>query len=240
MSRNKIIFLVALSILALMLFFVLIETINIINQAGQVEIQNNNNNNNYQQNIEISSKQSGDPLITPGSVLYDVLLKESDPIAGNKNSELRIIEFGDFQCIYCEQMYKTLVNIMSEYQKDIWLVWKDFPNPVHTEAMRSAIAARCAQNQGKFWEYHNYLFENQDNLSRELYNKIALELQLNLAEFNKCLDGKETASLVGDGLVDGQNIGVDATPYLIIGNSVYNYALTDEELRRVVKDKLGK
>lgn len=180
----------------------------------------------------------GDPLITSAEAIYQSVIRTSDPIAGNQQAKVRLIEFADFQCAYCRQMQSVLAKVISEYQGQVFLVWKDFPNPMHTEAFTAALAARCAQKQDKFWQYHDLLFANQDALSRTLYNKIALQLDLNLMEFNQCLDGRETAALVGDGLTDGQRLGVDATPYLIIGNSIYDYALEEEELRTIIKNKL--
>src|SRR3989338_6323495 len=138
--------------------------------------------------------------------------------------------------------WRLAIDILSSFNSSelgkAALIWKDFANPAHTEARGAAIAARCADKQGKFWEYHDYLFENQDNLSRDLYNKISLELKLDLATFNKCVDGQETVELVGQGMADGQQIGVDATPYIIIGKRVFNYALSEEELRQAVEKEL--
>jgi len=237
MGKKKMYFFMGFSILALVAFFVLAS---VAGQWGQIDINNNDGLNvpNSAEGTVINKEIKGpDPLITPSLQSF---IRETDPMLGSKEATLKIMEFGDFQCPYCADMQTTLAKVLPEFSGQVSFIWKDFANPNHLEAKNSAMAARCAQNQGKFWEYHDYLFENQASLSRELYNKIALELQLNLADFNKCLDGKETVELVGEGLTDGQNIGVDATPYLIIGNSAYNYALSEEELRQAIQNKLGK
>ena len=179
-----------------------------------------------------------DPLITPASKLYLSLIGEDDPVRGDEAAEIVILEFGDFECGYCAQLYSNLVEILNEYQGQVKLVWKDFPNPSHLQARIAALAVRCAQEQGRFWEYHDYLFANQDDLSRELYNQIALEMGLDLAEFNSCVDSQEYIQMVGQGLVNGQELGVDATPYLFINNRKFDYALSYEELRGVIEGEL--
>lgn len=194
-----------------------------------------------QEQMQLDNIQRQDPdlLITPAAVLYQSLINESDPVRGNPQAKLIILEFGDFECAYCAQMYEDLLNILLAYQGQVKLVWKDFPNPSHLQARTAALAARCAQEQGRFWEYHDFLFINQDSLSRELYNQIALELDLDLAQFNKCLDNQEKIELVGQGLVDGQKLEVDATPYLFIGNRQFDYALSEDELKQVIQRELG-
>ena len=179
-----------------------------------------------------------DPLITPASKLYQSLIRESDPARGNQQAEVIIMEFGDFECPYCAELYPNLLEILVEYEGKVKLVWKDFPIPSHLQARLAALAARCAAEEGKFWEYHDYLFENQENLSRELYNQIALELNLNLADFNQCLESQDKIEEIGQGLIDGQNLGIDATPTLFINNRAFNYALTYEELKSVIEEEL--
>lgn len=181
-----------------------------------------------------------DPLITPAAKIYKALIREDDPVRGDVDAELVIMEFADFECAYCADMYDDLARILADYEGEVKLVWKDFPNPVHLEARRAALAARCADGQGSFWEYHDYLFANQGALSRELYNQIALELELDLVEFNSCLDGQEYITQVGQGLADGQELEVDATPYLFIGNQRVDYALEYDKLKEIVEWELGR
>ena len=180
-----------------------------------------------------------DPLITPAGKIYRSLINQDDPVRGDENAEIVILEFGDFECPYCAQMHEDLLELLVEYAGEVKLVWKDFPNPSHLQARIAALAARCAGEQGSFWEYHDYLFTNQESFSRELYNQIALEMGLDLVEFNSCLDGQEYIQVVGQGLVDGQKLEVDATPYLFINNRRFDHALTYEELKAVIIGELS-
>ena len=242
MPRSKIFLfgLGAFSILALVAFFVLASFVGRLGQMAAVQEAGFKTTNNQSQEIisNINQNAGPDPLITPGEPFYAAVVRETDPVFSSGDGLVKIIEFGDFQCPYSLQVESPLNKILLEFKGKAALIWKDFANPAHTEARGAAIAARCADKQGKFWEYHDYLFENQDNLSRDLYNKIALELKLDLATFNKCVDGQETVELVGQGMADGQQIGVDATPYIIIGKRVFNYALSEEELRQAVEKEL--
>jgi protein-disulfide isomerase len=186
------------------------------------------------------TNSGSDALITSAEDIYKNLITADDPIRGDKNAELTILEFGDFECPYSKQIYPDLITLLGEYQGRVNLVWKDFPNPVHTNARGAAVAAKCAGRQEKFWEYHDYLFENQESLSREVYNKIALELNLDLGKFNLCVDNQETIEQVGQGLTDGQKMGVDATPYLFVGKMKIDQVVSLETLRGVVQEELGK
>ncbi len=199
------------------------EDINII-QPSSEEVQDN--------------QQQIDPLVTSAEDVYLALVGEDDPLRGDQGIELLILEFGDFECPYCSQIQESLINILAKFDGKVGLVWKDFPNPSHPQARLAALASRCAEEQGKFWQYHDYLFVNQDQLSRELYNQLALELDLDLQLFNSCLETQKYIKKVGQGLEDGQRLGVDATPYLFIGKSVIDFAASQEEIEGVIRKEL--
>ncbi len=204
----------------------------------------NSNNNIYQQVDELSSNNIktnptvSDPLITPSAKIYKSFIRADDPIRGENNSQLTILEFGDFECPYCAQIYPNLVKLLNEYNGQIKLVWKDFANPIHPNARQAAIAARCAADQGKFWKYHDLIFDNQNILSRKLYNQIAMELNLDLKKFNSCMDNQNKIEIIGQGLEDGQRLGVDATPFLFIGSNKINFAVSYDELKKIVDYEL--
>lgn len=83
------------------------------------------------------------------------------PIQGEKNAKITIIEFSDFQCPYCERVFPTVQQLMKDYNGKVQLAYKQFPLGVHPNAQKSAEASECANEQGKFWEYHDLLFKNQ-------------------------------------------------------------------------------
>lgn len=188
----------------------------------------------------VTADDSGfkDPLITSAQDVYYNLFKTTDPLRGTEEARLFILEFGDFQCPYSAEMDEVLKTILEEYNGKVSLVWKDFVNPIHLEGRGAALAARCAGEQNKFWEYHDYLYANQENLGRELYNKIAVELQLDLAEFNSCVEKQKYVELIGQGLLDGQKLEVDGTPYLFIGDTTIDQVISEEELRGIINKEI--
>ncbi len=84
------------------------------------------------------------------------------PVKGPQDAKVTIVEFSDFQCPYCERAYPTVNQILKDYDGKVRIAYKQFPlNSIHPKAQKAAEAAECAKEQGKFWEYHNKLFENQ-------------------------------------------------------------------------------
>lgn len=84
------------------------------------------------------------------------------PMRGDKNAKVTIVEFSDFQCPYCKQVFPVIQKLMKDYNGKIKLYYKQFPlTSIHPNAYRAAEASECAAEQGKFWEYHDYLFTNQ-------------------------------------------------------------------------------
>lgn len=179
----------------------------------------------YPQNtIEYPNITSGDPLTTPAWQVYRPTVGITDPTKGVKDAPVDIVEYGDFQCPFCADVQPTLQKILEEYDGIVRVVWKDFPNPIHPEAMTAAVAARCAQNQGLFWEYHDFLFENQDQLDRQLYTEIAQKLDLDIRLFDQCLDDKAPIERIGATMDEAGAMQVSGTPHFLINGHRLDYA----------------
>ncbi len=146
---------------------------------------------------------AADPLLTKGVLIPPVL--PTDPVRGDTRAQLTIIEFGDFQCPFCADIAPVLAQVLASYP-EVRLVWKDLPNPAHPQARPAALAARCAQNQDKFWEFHDLLFANQAELGDKLYKQIAEVLELDLTSFNSCLASQAYIEVVGEGLAAANNL----------------------------------
>ena len=104
------------------------------------------------------------------------------PIKGAKDALVTIVQFSDFQCPFCSRVEPTISKVMDEYKGKVRVVWRDLPLPFHPNAKPAAIAARAAGEQGKFWEMHNKIFANQQQLDRATYEKYAQELGLNMVD----------------------------------------------------------
>ena len=163
---------------------------------------------------------------------------EQSPAEGQSNAKVVLFEFGDFLCSGCKNAQPVLDRIFAKYGDRILHVWKDFP--VHGEdSIIAAIAARCAQDQGKFWDYHNWLFVNQDNLGETAsYLDGAEFLNLNLVEFSQCLNSQEKKEIVNRDSNEALALNVDITPTFIIGDSGLKGLPAFEDIERFILNHL--
>ncbi|MCX6816146.1 MAG: DsbA family protein [Candidatus Aenigmarchaeota archaeon] len=148
------------------------------------------------------------------------------PLQGDANAKVTIIEFSDFQCPFCERFYtQTLPQIETDYIKTgkVNLVFRNWPLPMHEQATPAANAIECAEEQGKFWEYHNKLFENQQSLGDVSFKQWAADLGLDTTKFNSCYDSKKFNYEIQQDLSDGSTAGVTGTPTFFIGNPQKGY-----------------
>ncbi len=168
---------------------------------------------------------------------------DDDPILGDPNAPVTMIEFSDFQCPFCARFWgQTLTQIKEKYIKTgkVKFVYRDFPiSSIHSEAEKAAEAAECADEQGKFWEYHDLIFARQDSMSIANYKRWAAELKLDTASFNSCLDSGKYTEEVAKDFSDGQAAGVSGTPtFFINGRSVVG-ALPFEQFKTVLDKVLA-
>jgi protein-disulfide isomerase len=175
--------------------------------------------------LKISSNQpSNAPNIKPVNVSID-----DDPVRGDPDAPITIIEFSDFQCPFCSRFQtQTLPTILEEYVDTgkVKFVYRDFPiQTSHPNAMPAAVASECAHEQNKYWEYHDALFERQqtwNNLklsdSIDTFKKMAKELGMNEDQFNSCLDSGKYIDEINNDLKDGTNYGITGTPGFFVGN----------------------
>ena len=158
---------------------------------------------------------------------------DNSPAMGNSNAPVTIVEFSDFQCPFCDAFFTdTLPQIKQEYVDTgkAKFILKEFPLDFHTNARLAANAAECANEQGKFWEYHDVLFKSQsqwENLSNSdassAFKQSAVDLGLKTSDFNSCLDSKKYDSLVSKESQEGSMYGVSGTPTLYVGNEKNGY-----------------
>lgn len=170
-----------------------------------------------------------------GATIDQPILNATDPTLGQPKAKNILVLFSDFQCPYCAEAAKVLSGILNKRGKDIFLVWKDMPNPLHPEAKSASIAARCAQAQGKFWEYHNQLFLNQTSLSQALYSSLAKDLNLDAKLFQQCVDNQEPLPQIQTAFNLGLALGLDGTPYLFVNGERLNGVFTAAEVEGLLK-----
>jgi len=160
---------------------------------------------------------------------------DDDPVKGNPDAPITLVEFSDFQCPFCYRFHQNTLPLILENYVDtgkVKFVYRDFPIvSLHPNgAIPTAIAAECADEQGMFWQYHDKIFQNQKNWERlpaeDIINVLktyAQELGLNTNQFNDCLDSGKYLDEVNKDLQDGSSYGVTGTPGFFIGNEQSGY-----------------
>lgn len=159
------------------------------------------------------------PTPAPSPTLNLEELADEDKILGDPNAPITIVEFSDFECPFCGRFYsQTLGQLKEEYidTGKVKLIYRDFPLSFHPQAQPAAEAAECANEQGKFFEFHDLIFENQSLLGPATYSQWAADLGLDVEQFDSCLDdGKYRAEVQAD-FAAGQAAGVSGTPTFFI------------------------
>ncbi|HET6518030.1 MAG TPA: thioredoxin domain-containing protein [Nitrosopumilaceae archaeon] len=153
------------------------------------------------------------------------LIKNGSPIVGDPNAPITILEWGDYQCTFCFRFHESSLNIIhKEYIETgmVNMIFKDFPlnGP---DSILAAEAAYCAEDQGKYWTYHNELYMNWAGertgwITNESLNQFAKDSGLNIEKFNSCLNEHKHRQRVLDLEQFGKEIGIDATPSFLIFN----------------------
>lgn len=138
------------------------------------------------------------------------------PVRGDKKAEYTIVAFSDFQCPFCRRGDDTIKQLMGKHEKKIKYVFKHYPLGFHPEASNAAKASWAAGRQGKFFEYHDKLFENQGKLSEDLYVQIAKDLNLNVDKFNKDRASGDADKQIQSDMKQAQEIGVQGTPGFVL------------------------
>lgn len=134
-----------------------------------------------------------------------------------EDAQITLVEYSDFQCPYCLRHHPTMQRIIQEYGDKVSWVYRHFPlTSIHPQAQASAEASECANEQGKFWDYADKLFENQTQLGSDLYTKLAKDLKLSESKFNDCVSSGKYRSVVTADSTDGDSVGITGTPATVV------------------------
>jgi len=161
----------------------------------------------------------------PVKITMTTFMKNGSPILGDPNAPITLVEFGDYQCYFCNQFFHTTEdNLFKNYVETgkVKVIFKDF-TIIGADSVTAAHAAHCADDQGKFWDYHDALYdhwtgENNGWASSENLLQFAREVGLDIDEFSNCmLDSKHT-SIIANSNQDAKDLGLTGTPaFFIIG-----------------------
>jgi protein-disulfide isomerase len=148
-----------------------------------------------------------------------------NPARGPANAPVKVVVFSDFECPYCARVVPTLHELYGKYPGKIRMVFRDFPLDMHESARKAGEAAHCANDQGKFWEYHDRLFAHQDRLKERDLVEHAKELKLDTGAFEKCLQSGRYKEDVERDRQEGERLGVTGTPAVFINGVLLSGAL---------------
>jgi len=187
--------------------------------------------------------------LQPPAAIRVQVSTEDAPVRGAADAPVTIVEFSDFECPFCKQAHPTLKQLLERYPGKVRLAYRDFPlDSIHPQARRAAEAARCAQDQGKFWEYHDVLFTQSPQLALEDLRRYAGQVGLDVTTFDGCLAAGVHKATVQRDLDEGNRLAITGTPAFFINGRTLSGAqpldaftrLIDQELAGVAASGKGK
>lgn len=162
-------------------------------------------------------------------------VSKTDHTQGKKDADIVIVEYGDYQCPYCGAAYPILKEMMKKYGTQVEFVFRNFPlSEMHQYARPAAIVAEAAALQGKFWEMHDAIYENQEYMSENFLLELAEKLELDPHQFNTNIKKPELASKIDSDFESGVMSGVNGTPSLFVNGTKFNGG--PEDLLRLLSE----
>ncbi len=166
---------------------------------------------------------------------------EGFPARGPANAPVTLVEFSDFECPFCGTLFPTLLRIERAYGDKVRIVFRQFPiAELHPNAPKAAEASLCANEQQKFWELHDAMFSDQQNLGIASLKTKAADLKLDMARFNSCLDTGKYADAVKNDLLEGSKAGVSGTPGIFLNGRYLSGARPYEEFQQMIDEELAR
>lgn len=160
------------------------------------------------------------------------------PARGAAAAPIEIIEFSDFQCPYCERAYPVVKRLLSTYGDRIRVVYRHFPLPNHPNARPAAEASACAAEQGKFWEYHDRLFENQGQLADTDLKEHASKVGLDAGKFGACFDMRKYQADIDADMAAARDAGITGTPGFFINGRLLEGSQPFENFKTIIDEEL--
>jgi protein-disulfide isomerase len=161
-------------------------------------------------------------------------------VKGNPEAPVTIVEFSDFQCPFCKAAESTLKEVLTKYSGRVKLAYLDFPlSEIHPRAQSAAEAARCAGEQGKFWEYHDALYADQSKLNGPELVTSAVALNMDEKAFRSCLDSGKFKSRIEADVEQGTKVGVVGTPGFFVNGVFLSGAQPLAEFEKIIDSQLA-
>jgi protein-disulfide isomerase len=169
-----------------------------------------------------------------------VVAEDGRPARGPANAPIEMIEFSDFQCPFCLRANPTVTQVLTKYGDRIRFVYRHYPLPNHPNARPAAEAAQCANEQGKFWPYHDQLFTRAGRLNDDDLKKVAGEVGLDAGKFDSCVATHKYKADVDADIKAGDEAGVSGTPAFFINGRALTGAQPYEAFTRIIDEELAR
>ena len=190
----------------------------------------------------------------PEEPTYDVKINNDDPIRfGPKpgdtkaiqckgdDCQITVVEYSEFECPFCSRVKPTIERLLNKYKGKIRWTVRDYPLPFHKRAKPAAVAARCAQEQGKYWEMYNMLFDNQRKLSDADLTSHAKAIGLDMKKYEACTKSPAKAmAIIEKNTASGSTFGVTGTPAFFINGRRLSGAQPYDKFEEIFEEELAK
>jgi protein-disulfide isomerase len=167
--------------------------------------------------------------------------EDGERVRGAAAAPVTIVEFSDFHCPFCRRVQPVLEQVLARYGDKVRLVYRDFPlDLAHPQARRAAEAARCAGEQGRFWEFHDSLYRSDPDASDAALGRIAAEAKLDAAALLACVaSGRQAAAVRADSDA-GHALSINSTPSFFVNGRPFNGSQSIESFSKLIDDELGR
>ncbi|MEK7450763.1 MAG: thioredoxin domain-containing protein [Patescibacteria group bacterium] len=171
-------------------------------------------------------------------------VSKDDIVTGPKDAKVTLVEYADFQCPACAAYHPLVKQLLSEFPKDIYFVYRFFPlTNIHQNALLSSQAGFAANLQGKFWQMHDMIYENQKSWAAEgnamdIFVNYATKISLDVDKFKKDINSDTTKKFVNDELNQAIGIGVNSTPTFFLNGKQIQNPNSYDEFKKLVQNQI--
>ncbi|MFH1466605.1 MAG: thioredoxin domain-containing protein [Pseudomonadota bacterium] len=188
---------------------------------------------------QLRNESSVDVALEPPELPRLEVANGTQAARGPENAPITVVEFADYECPYCSRGYETMKAVYEKYDGKVKWYFRDFPLSFHQNAMAYATAAHCAGEQGKYWEMHDAILDNQKSIdAKGGPTGLAKELGLTEAAFASCMENKEITKRIMEDMTDAQSVGVTGTPAYFVNGIMVSGAQPIEAFSTIIDREL--
>jgi protein-disulfide isomerase len=230
-----------------------------LGDAGAIDLDKKIEANNNAIDPHSTEEYFTDPTGAPPALSFSIETEDkntatvqtspNDPWKGNPNASIAIIEFADLECGYCKRMSSEISKVYEAYKDDIIVIFKHYPldpacnagvkNKKHGSACFAAMAAGCAQEQHKFWAFHDITFKNQHAIAPTDLRLYAEKIGMNIAGYDACIQSRRTVTKIQEDTTLGASLDIHGTPRIWINNKLYRLGNSAQQMALFIEQTKG-